>query len=135
MRPDLTYLWMTAWLGIALAAGAAAQIECTVVGAGGDSTGDGSIFVLGQFATGVVTGSDDLDQGVVPCWVEGGVPCAGDVDGDLDVDLSDLSILLSAFGSCAGDPAYEPDADFNGDDCVALADLSILLAAFGTTCN
>lgn len=113
---------------------AAGQIECTVVSGGGASTSDGSIFVVGQFATGLVTGSDELDQGVVPCWVEG-VVCLGDVDGDLDVDLGDLSALLAAFGSCAGDAVYNPNADFDGDDCVGLSDLSTLLSVFGTICN
>lgn len=56
----------------------------------------------------------------------------GDVDGDGDVDLSDLAALLGSFGSCAGDANFNPSADFDGNGCVELSDLAVLLAAFGT---
>ncbi|MFN0135739.1 MAG: hypothetical protein ACKVS9_06430 [Phycisphaerae bacterium] len=51
----------------------------------------------------------------------------GDIDGDGDVDLTDLAILLGQFG-CAADC----DADINGDNIVDLTDLAMLLAKFGT---
>ncbi|MEP0846867.1 MAG: hypothetical protein HRF50_08610 [Phycisphaerae bacterium] len=56
---------------------------------------------------------------------------AGDLDGDCDVDLADLSGLLSSYGLCEGAPAYNPAADLDGDGCVGLADLSELLQDFG----
>ena len=55
----------------------------------------------------------------------------GDLDGDNDIDLADLALLLSAYLACEGDAAYNPDADLNGSGCVDLADLSILLAGYG----
>lgn len=55
----------------------------------------------------------------------------GDADRDGDVDLSDLSILLAAFGSCTGESAYITDADFNADGCNDISDLSLLIANFG----
>lgn len=56
----------------------------------------------------------------------------GDVNGDGSVDLADLSLLLEAFGTCDGDPGYNPAADFDGNGCVDLGDLSTLLEHFGT---
>lgn len=58
-------------------------------------------------------------------------PSPGDLDGDGDVDLADLSQLLTAFGTCDGDAAFDPAADIDGDQCVGLADLSALLTDFG----
>lgn len=54
---------------------------------------------------------------------------SGDVNGDGAVNLTDLSILLSNFGS-AGGPAQ---GDVNGDGVVNLTDLSILLSNFGSS--
>jgi len=57
------------------------------------------------------------------------LPRARSADIDLDgvVGGSDLSILLSAFGSNL------PSADLNGDGTVGGSDLSLLLAAWGST--
>lgn len=59
-------------------------------------------------------------------------PCPGDVDGDRDVDLTDLSILLAHFGQGSG--ATRGQGDLDGDGDVDLTDLSMLLAHFGTGC-
>jgi hypothetical protein len=64
---------------------------------------------------------------------EGG--CKGDVDGDGSTCLSDLAALLAAFGTCEGDPGYNPDAnlvrDGESERCIDLADLALLLSDFG----
>jgi hypothetical protein len=55
----------------------------------------------------------------------------GDVDGDGDVDLADLAALLAVYGTCLGEPSYDPAADFDDSGCVDLADLAMLLANYG----
>jgi hypothetical protein len=46
----------------------------------------------------------------------------GDFDNDGDVDVDDFYVFLDAFGTCAGDAAYEEDCDFDGDECITLVD-------------
>ncbi|MCA9242768.1 MAG: hypothetical protein KDA32_02345 [Phycisphaerales bacterium] len=77
---------------------------------------------------------------VVGCPLAG---CNCDVDGDCDVDLSDLSGLLSGFGSSEGDALYPPtancavneDGDPNTPEIIGLADLAGLLSEFGNDCD
>lgn len=58
------------------------------------------------------------------------VAVTGDLDGNGAIDLSDLSQLLSQFGSTGGTFS----ADINGDGAVDLTDLSLLLSNFGGSC-
>jgi hypothetical protein len=55
----------------------------------------------------------------------------GDVDGDGDVDLSDLALLLASFGLCSGDAGFNDAADFDANGCIELGDLATLLGNFG----
>ncbi len=59
-------------------------------------------------------------------------PCFGDLDGDGDVDLTDLATLLANYGTPSG-AEYE-DGDLDGDGDVDLTDLAMLLANYGTSC-
>lgn len=59
--------------------------------------------------------------------------CLGDVTGDNQVNLSDLSVLLANFGVSSGATAAQGDLTHEG--AVDLSDLSILLGRFGATCD
>lgn len=68
--------------------------------------------------------------GNLPCPVPG---CdAADLNGDCLVDLTDLTLLLSAFGD-VGEPGSVV-GDTNQDGLVDLVDLTTLLSAFGLNC-
>src|SRR5262245_20738288 len=63
-------------------------------------------------------------------------PCAGDVDDDGSVGLSDLAAVLSVFGiDVWAQPCFNFRTDLNADNQVDLSDLSVLLAHFGIVCN
>lgn len=72
----------------------------------------------------VVTGNVEVDSGPA---------CPGDLDGDNDIDLNDLSVLLAHYGTASG--ATYADGDLNGDGAVDLTDLAEMLAVFGWTCS
>ena len=74
---------------------------------------------------GVISGAN----GVRPGMLMGQRATAA--DGDRDVDLADLAALLGAYGVCAGDPNYDPNADFDASGCVDLWDLLRLLSNYG----
>ena len=54
----------------------------------------------------------------------------GDVNGDGNVDINDLTIVLSEFGQTG---MTWSQGDFNGDGKVDINDLTIVLANFGAT--
>jgi len=81
--------------------------------------------------------SEDLANGTSNDLNGNGIPdecdCLGDLDGDWDVDLSDLAQLLANYGMTGG-ATYE-DGDLDADGDVDLSDLAALLAVYGTTCK
>lgn len=58
-------------------------------------------------------------------------PCPPDLDGNRQVDLSDLSIVLANYGL---NPATAAQGDLDGNHVVDLSDLSIMLSAYGSLC-
>lgn len=104
-----------------------------------------SVFDLNDIATGQpgqITEADDISEtgyiaasadsldGPVALLLSPVVPCPGDIDGDGQVNLTDLALLLANFGSSG----RGIEGDLNGDDTVDLTDLAMLLARFGVTC-
>ena len=55
-----------------------------------------------------------------------------DVDGDNEVTLFDFGELVAAFGTVAGDSAWNADADLDGDGEVSLFDFGVLVRSFGS---
>lgn len=92
---------------------------------GGDCNGNGfcddADIAIGRSA--------DLNGNGIPDECE----CLGDLDFDGQVGLSDLSILLSNYGTAEG--MHYTDGDLTGDGAVGLGDLSALLGVFGTACR
>src|SRR5262245_3332107 len=84
-----------------LALSSPAQVDNALVSAGGAVLADGTLLTLGDLAIGVIgTGSSDVQQGAVPCWST--APCFGDLDGNGQIGLTDLTTLLSHFGTASG---------------------------------
>jgi PKD domain len=67
----------------------------------------------------------------IPGCTNGGIDT--DFNGDCEVGLTDLSILLANFGTLSGATNATGDTDANGN--VNLTDLSNLLTRFGNTCH
>ena len=90
-------------------------------------------------------GANDLGQFVGFAFIDGKAramlatpvdPCGcgveGDLDGDNQVGLADLQILLANYGATSG-ATYE-DGDLDGDEDIDLDDLQLLLAEYGLGC-
>lgn len=88
-----------------------------------DCNGNG-IDDLVDIANGVL---NDMNANGIPDECE--TPCPGDADGD--VDIADLGIVLSNFGSAVPPGAF---GDLDGDGDVDIADLGLVLSNFGTVC-
>jgi hypothetical protein len=57
--------------------------------------------------------------------MSGGFSLFGDLNGDGVVDMSDFTIIRSAFGACIGSPNFIGIADYDFDGCITLNDYQI----------
>jgi hypothetical protein len=88
--------------------------------------GDNPTLVLGGWFNDV-SGTPSERFALIACNI-----CSGDIDGDHDVDLQDLAILLANFGQLEGMGAEDGDLDSDAD--VDLADLTLMLSHFAQPC-
>jgi hypothetical protein len=65
--------------------------------------------------------------------LEGEETLVGDLNGDCEVNLVDLAILLTHYGETGG--VEYSDGDIDGDDDVDIADLAALLGHYGESCQ
>jgi hypothetical protein len=108
-----------------------------VIGAigGMDFSADGATLLLADAddlfivdkANGTMTSAGNVGLNVSALSFRVPVGCPGDLDGNLEVNLDDLTLLLQSFGS-------GPGGDIDGDGDTDLDDLTLLLQVFGTTC-
>ncbi len=61
--------------------------------------------------------------------------CVGDLNGDLLVNVADLTIFLGQFGKTCAQVAPAQCADFNNDNLINVNDLTVFLGRFGSNCN
>lgn len=54
----------------------------------------------------------------------------GDINGDNQVDLQDLTLLAAAYRSTSAEGGYQPAADFDGDGRIDLVDLTLLASSY-----
>lgn len=136
-----SFIRCVAAVGVVLIASSAAaqsfDLSWNTIDGGGATFSAGATFSLGgtigQPDAGVMTGGQFTLVGGF--WAGAtGTPCdlTGDLDGDGDVDISDLATLLGHFGMPSG--ATSGDGDLDGDTDVDISDLSALLSNFGLTC-
>jgi subtilisin family serine protease len=62
------------------------------------------------------------------------VKMLGDINGDGIIDVYDLTIVGTAYGSFEGDPRYDQEADLNRDGHVDIRDVVVIGRNYGKTC-
>lgn len=58
----------------------------------------------------------------------------GDIDGDGLVTMSDINILIKAFGTYPGHPRWNSEADLDQNNRISMSDIMLLIPNFGKKC-
>lgn len=95
------------------------------------NTGD---YVKGRYAVRAyvlpVPGETETDDNsLIAGWVF--VTIVGDVNGDLGVNIFDITMIARSYGSHEGGLAYNPDCDINSDRRIDLLDIVIAAGNYG----
>jgi hypothetical protein len=62
------------------------------------------------------------------------VKLMGDVDENHIVNMVDIGLIVSAFGSSQGQSRWNPDADLNGSGFIDMKDVALAISNFGKAC-
>lgn len=116
-------VWTPGFVGVATASTNKSRLSVTGVA--------GSDMLVAAWQDGAAGAADIKAQNINMDGSLGQPACPADLDGNGNVDLTDLATLLSHFGQSGASGA---DGDLDGDTQVTLTDLAMLLSAFGTTC-
>jgi len=58
----------------------------------------------------------------------------GDVNSDNKVNMTDITIILDAFGTFIGHPRWNPNVDLFKENKIDMADLILALDNYGKSC-
>ena len=62
-------------------------------------------------------------------------PWPSDINDTRTTNLSDISLMSSAYNKLQGQPGYEQRKDFNANNSVNLSDISLMSAFYNKTCT
>lgn len=136
-KPSLVVLVLLGPCGAILRAGAQVEIQHGVVTCGGVSAGNGDVVALGQPIAGAVCSPSGSPEA---CTHAGLVPmltpltnCPGDADGNNVVNFSDITSVLTYWGTTYPGSTGPGDADHEG--AVNFADITGVLTHWGLMCG
>ncbi|MEM2738735.1 MAG: CARDB domain-containing protein [Candidatus Bathyarchaeia archaeon] len=89
-------------------------------------------YVLSAQAGPVPYETDLTDNSLIGPTIK--VRLLGDVNGDGIIDMTDIGIACSAFGSNPLHPRWNPDVDINQDNKIDLEDIGLMAMKFGKRC-
>lgn len=86
-----------------------------------------------------VMGSTRTGESLYPAWVDatitvGGSTIFGDLDGDCDVDIVDIMLVVNRWGALAGDARYDAHYDLDSDGDIDIADITMVAAHWNEHC-
>lgn len=92
----------------------------------GFSLGNYSITVFAEVLEGEANATDNsYEAGVVTLKV------VGDVDGDMDVDILDIVLITSIYGSKVGELQFKPGSDLDHDGAITILDVVTCSGHYG----
>lgn len=86
-------------------------------------------YTISASASIVPNETETADNALIDGWVYVGLP--GDVDADGDVDIYDIVLITSVYGSKRDESLYNPNVDINDDGTINIYDVVIATSRYG----